>query len=419
VTVVDRDPGPPASGRWERRGVMQFHHAHTFRGAVVEILRAELPDVLDQLFDAGAVSADDAAGRPIALLCRRSTFDTVLHTAAVAEPGVTVCTGHASIHLERDRVTGVLVDGGALGADVVVDASGRGSRFTPRSRPSIDGECGIVYATRQYRLRDGAALGPVNAPIGLSLGYDRHFAIAFLHDNRTFSVTFAHDGRDPRLRALRHADVFTAAAAAVPQLAEWTDPRRSTPISDVLPAGSIHNRYRGQTDTSGRPSSPGLVSVGDAVCTTTPLAGRGVTLALLQARTLVDLLDGGTDIDSVTARFDDWCTAHIKPWFDDHCYADADRERRWSGADVDPTRMLPSDLIVAASAIEPEVASAVGDFATMDALPASLAAVEPAARAHYARGWRPALPAGPSRDELAAICVLAEANAPTSRRVSA
>ena len=35
VTAVDRDPGPAADGTWPRRGVMQFHHAHAFRGQVV------------------------------------------------------------------------------------------------------------------------------------------------------------------------------------------------------------------------------------------------------------------------------------------------------------------------------------------------------------------------------------------------
>ena len=49
VVVVDRDPGPPAQGTWQRKGVMQFHHAHTFRGPVVEALQAEMPDVLDDL----------------------------------------------------------------------------------------------------------------------------------------------------------------------------------------------------------------------------------------------------------------------------------------------------------------------------------------------------------------------------------
>ncbi len=31
VTLVDRDPGPPESGSWARKGVMQFHHAHAIR----------------------------------------------------------------------------------------------------------------------------------------------------------------------------------------------------------------------------------------------------------------------------------------------------------------------------------------------------------------------------------------------------
>lgn len=389
---------------------MQFHHAHAFRGPVVDILRDEMPDVLERLLDDGATVVEQD-GRAVVLHCRRSTFDAELYVAATAEAGVAMRVGHADCaRVEHGRVTGVRFDGAALDADVVIDATGRGSRFTPRSRPSIEGECGIVYATRQYRLLDDASSGPVNAPIGLSLGYDRHFAIAFLHDDRTFSVTFAHDGADPRLRALRHADVFAAAATAVPRLAEWTDPQRSQPISDVLPAGRIHNRYRAQTDAQGRPWTPGLISVGDAVCTTTPLAGRGVTLGLLQTRALATALDDERDIDSVTARFDTWCSANIRPWFDDHCHADTDRARRWGGGDVDLTQRLPSDLIVAAAIAAPEIAAVTEPFGRMDALPASLDTVEATARACYAGGWRPALPEGPSRDELAEICSLAAAN---------
>ena len=43
VTVVDRDPGPRSDGSWPRRGVMQFHHAHGFRGQVVDALDAGDP----------------------------------------------------------------------------------------------------------------------------------------------------------------------------------------------------------------------------------------------------------------------------------------------------------------------------------------------------------------------------------------
>ncbi|MDT5264491.1 MAG: hypothetical protein QOI90_1117, partial [Mycobacterium sp.] len=84
-----------------------------------------------------------------------------------------------------------------------------------------------------------------------------------------------------------------------------TEPRRARPIAPVLPGGKLFNGYRGQLDPAGRPATPGMISVGDAVCTTTPLAGRGVTLALAQARALIRALDQhGTDIDSATIQFD-------------------------------------------------------------------------------------------------------------------
>ena len=245
------------------------------------------------------------------------------------------------------------LSGRTLTGDVVIDASGRASRFTGDVRPPAEGgDCGAVYVDRLYRFHDGAPAAPVNSPIGLSLNFPGYFAIAFLHDDRTFSITFAHDGTDRRLRRLRHGEVFESAVSAIPRLAEWTDPRHAKPIAPVLPGGKLYNSYRGQVDSAGRLVAPGMISVGDAVCTTTPLAGRGVTLALAQARALIGAFDEhGRDTDSATMQFDHWCTENIRPWFDDHRLTDADRLRRWSGGDVDTTRRLPSDLIVAAAAV--------------------------------------------------------------------
>jgi 2-polyprenyl-6-methoxyphenol hydroxylase-like FAD-dependent oxidoreductase len=413
VVLVDRDPGPPADGTWHRKGVMQFHHAHTLRGPVVEALRAEMPDVLEHLVAAGAVVADAPDGRPAALLCRRATFDAVLRRCATREPGIRVHTGHVDGLIgQRGRVRGVTRLGGALTGDVVIDASGRASRFTGDVRPPAEGsDCGAVYIDRQYRfhadLRSAPEV-PVDSPIGLSLSFAGYFAIGFLHDDRTFSITIAHDGTDRRLRRLRHADVFETAVGAIPRLSEWTDPRRALPIAPVRPGGKLVNGYRGQLDAAGRPITPGMISVGDAVCTTTPLAGRGVTLALAQARALMRALDHhGADIDSTTMQFDDWCTENIRPWFDDHVVNDADRLRRWSGGDIDVTRRLPSDLVVAAAtnaSADDTLCTAVGPYARMDALPASLDAVEPHAREIFATGWRPDVPDGPSRAELADLC---------------
>jgi 2-polyprenyl-6-methoxyphenol hydroxylase-like FAD-dependent oxidoreductase len=385
---------------------MQFHHAHTFRGQVVEALRAEMQDVLGDLVDAGATIATTAENRPAALLCRRSTFERTLWRHAAAQPGLTVLCGHVD-RLERDRgrVQGVAVDGRKLAADLVIDASGRSSRFTDRIRPPAEGEdCGAVYVTRQYRLNDGANPGPMNSPIGLSLGLSGYWAIAFLHDDGAFSITFTHDGTDRRLRLLRHDAVFDGAVRATPTLADWIDSSRAQPTSPALPGGRLYNTYRGQLDAAGQPVLPGFISVGDAVCTTTPLAGRGVALALMQARELVRILDlDDRDIATATIQFDRWTLRNIRPWFDDHRYIDTDRMRRWSGGDIDVSRRLPSDLIVAAAEADPQLKDVVGPYAVMDALPASLAPAQARARELYAGGWRPPLPDGPTREQLSSV----------------
>ena len=244
----------------------------------------------------------------------------------------------------------------------------------------------------------------MNSPIALSLGLSGYWAIAFLHDDGAFSITFTHDGVDKRLRLLRHDDVFDEAVRAIPLLSEWIEPSRAQAISRALPGGRLYNTYRGQLDASGRPALPGLISVGDAVCTTTPLAGRGVSLALMQARQLVQMLDRhDTDIATATTQFDRWCLRNIRPWFDDHRHTDTERMRRWAGEDVDVTRRLPSDLIVAAVAADPVLSDVVGPYTTMDALPASLAPAQPRAREIYATGWRPPVPDGPTRAELSEV----------------
>jgi 2-polyprenyl-6-methoxyphenol hydroxylase-like FAD-dependent oxidoreductase len=408
VVVVDRDPGPPSGPEaiWQRRGVMQFDHAHTFRRQTVDALAAEMPDVLDSLVATGARIATDVHGRPVAMLCRRAVFERVLRNHAATQPGVMLRCGHVDrIEQQRGRAVGAVVDGRTLPADVVIDASGRSSRFTDGIRPNAEGgDCGAVYVTRQYRLHDTSDTGPMNSPIGLSLGFPGYWAIAFLHDNGSFSITLTHDGTDTRLRRLRHDEAFDNAVGAIPQLSQWVDSSRAQPVSRALPGGRLYNTYRGQLAASGRPSLPGLISVGDAVCTTTPLAGRGISLALMQARELIHLLDGhGADIPTATEQFDLWCTDNIRPWFDDHVYTDADRLRRWSGGDVDLSRRLPSDLIVAAAAVDRTLNDVVADYAAMDALPVSLARAHVRAREIYATGWRPPVPDGPTRAELSEV----------------
>lgn len=410
VVAVDRDPGPDGDGRWERRGVMQFEHAHAFRPQVPEALLAELPEAYDAWVDAGAepVQLDLGAGTVLAgMRSRRQTFETALRATAVGRPGFTLRVGHVDgVVVEDGRAGGIAVDGEVLPADLVIDASGRSGRAsrTLPPRRGVGGPCGIVYVDRQYQLHAGAEPGPMLNAIAWQGDFDGYLVLVFLHERGIFSVLLIRSAADEELVDLRHAPAFEAACRAIPALAAWTDPERSRPITRVLPGGNLKNHYLAQTGDGARLVLPGLVFAGDAVCTTTPNFGRGITTSLLQARELLRLVDAHrSDVVTVGEAFEAWCEQHMRPWAEDHIRMDESLRRRWSGEDVDLTQRLPSDLILAAGAVEPEIQSSIGPYLAMTAGPSCLDPVEPLAREVYARGWRPQPTPGPTVGELRAV----------------
>ncbi len=423
VTLLDRDAGPDLGGSWQRRGVMQFHHPHAFRSQVVDALTAETPEVWEDLLAAGAeaVQIPDAPIGVTAVRCRRLVFERVLRNAAIAEPGVTFRHGQVDTVVSTNgRVSGVEQEGVHLDADLVLDASGRAGRLTRGLRAAANGaDCGFAYVSQQHELLPSVEPGPLNAPIGLLAGYPGYLAIVFPHDNRTFSTLVMHATDDRELMGLREPAAFAAALRAIPAFAAWTGPDRSRPIGAVTPGGHLYNTYRGQRAPDGRPTLPGLISVGDAVCTTNPSAGRGVALSFMQARRLLALLEEhGSDLAACALDFDDWCTLTIRPWFEDHVTMDAHLARRWHGEGIDATQPLPSDLVVAAAQADPTLMSVVGPYLGMFTQPCSLDAVQPRAKEIYASGWRPPAPQGPSRDELAALVAVSRhgSRSPARRR---
>jgi 2-polyprenyl-6-methoxyphenol hydroxylase-like FAD-dependent oxidoreductase len=411
VIAVERDPGPAVDGSWPRLGVMQFHHAHAFRPQVVQALKRELPGALQRWLAAGAepvqMGPPDGSEMHMAMRSRRATFERALRAAAAGQPGLQVRCGHVDEVIRwRGQAAGIRVDGSDLPADLVIDASGRAGRVTRslRPTPASGGPCGIAYVDRQYQLHPGAEPGPLLSPIAWQADLDGYQAIIFVHERGIFSVLLVRPVADRVLSQLRHEAAFAAACQAIPGLADWVGPARSRPITPVLPGGPLLNAYRGQTGPDGRLALPGLVFLGDAVATTTPTFGRGVTTTLLQAQQLLRLIDEhGTDAQMVGESFDAWCTEQIKPWVDDHVRMDDATQARWAGEDIDLRQPLPSDLILAAAQADPSIRAATIGYLRMTALPSSLRAVEPRAHALYAQGWRPSPAPGPSRDELAGI----------------
>jgi 2-polyprenyl-6-methoxyphenol hydroxylase-like FAD-dependent oxidoreductase len=275
VISVDRDPGPTGDA-WIRRGVMQFEHAHGFRPQVPMTLQAEWPEAYNSWRNLGArpVEAPNAAEsrQVLGMLSRRSTFERALRHAAAEQPGLTLRTGHVDeLVFDRAQAVGARVDGSLVEADLVVDASGRAGRLGRSSAqdggPELDGDCGLAYVDRTYRLRAGAEPGPVVSPIAYMADFDGYQCLVFLHEAGHFSVVLVRPTADAALKALRFEAAFEAACGAIPALAEWTQPDRAQPTSAVLVGGALRNVYRRQVGT------PGLVAVGDSVATTTPTRG--------------------------------------------------------------------------------------------------------------------------------------------------
>ena len=410
VSIVDRDRGPTSLLEWPRKGVMQFRLPHFFRPQVRNALLAEVPEVVDDLVDAGALvtpinpTMPDFAGFRV----RRSVFERVLRSAATAEPGVSVLSGQAQqIKIEKSHVAGVIVDGATLEADLVIDASGRSGRFTDSLRsPAVGGDSGFAYVARQYQLRPGAEPGPLNGPPGWVGAYDGYLVIVFLQDAGTFQVLIVRRSDDEVLGRLRHDTVFDLVAAAIPSIEAWIDPQRATPDSSVASGAKLHNSYRGQLTDAGTVAAAGLLFVGDAVLTTNPAAGRGVTTSWMQARRLLEALDEhGRDFISLSLDFDQWCTEAMRPWFDDHVRWDCGLLSRWHGEPIDFGQPLPSDLICSVAEVDPSVMPTVGAYLSMLAGPSVLSSIEGRAREQLQSGFRPAVPPGPTRDELADLIV--------------
>jgi 2-polyprenyl-6-methoxyphenol hydroxylase-like FAD-dependent oxidoreductase len=405
ITIIDRDPGPTPDGAWVRKGVMQFRLPHFFRPQVRDALLAEVPEVASDLVAAGAILTPVNPMMPdfLGLRVRRVTFERVLRRAALGEPGVAFVIGHVSqVRVAGDRACGVVVDGNTIDADLVIDAAGRNGRFSDQLRkPAIGGDSGFAYASRQYELLPGAEAGPLNAPPGWVGVFDGYQVIVFLQDARTFQTLIVRRRDDAELAPLRRDDVFDVVARAIPPIADWTDPQRAVPQTSVMSGAGLNNNYRGQLNEEGRIEVRALVFVGDAVLTTNPAAGRGVTTSMMQARRLLAILDEHReDLEAVSLDFDQWCTENIRPWFDDHVNWDAGLIARWRGEPIDLTKPMPSDLICALAEIDKTVMPLVGAYQGMFAKPAALSAVEERAREAFQSGFRPAIPQGPTRDEL-------------------
>jgi 2-polyprenyl-6-methoxyphenol hydroxylase-like FAD-dependent oxidoreductase len=332
VTLIERDVFP-AIGE-HRKGVPHGRHVHGLHPRGREILDELFPGFTDSLAAAGAVRCDALAdlrfqiwghqlvkapiGLP-ALLASRPFLEGHIRELVRALPQVTVLGGHSAAGLtataDRRRITGVKVDGSAvIEAELVVDASGRGSRtglwltdlgYQAPAEDRID--IGLGYSTRSYRLRPGAVDGDALILTAGTPANPRTGVLAATEGGRHM-VTLAGICGDYPPTDPSGFDEF-AASLPFPDISMAL--KDAEPLDDTVsfrfPA-SVRKRYERLRDFPA-----GLVAIGDAVCSFNPIYGQGMTVAAMEAMTLRQALEAGT-IDQPRRYFKAIARTINNPW---------------------------------------------------------------------------------------------------------
>jgi 2-polyprenyl-6-methoxyphenol hydroxylase-like FAD-dependent oxidoreductase len=434
VTILERDPAPapsePSSAWdvWDRKGVAQFHQPHNLFPRFRQIWDEEMPEVVTALVDAGCVSGtyvpdamppfiEDRSPRPDDdkfrfVTGRRPVIEAALARVAAEQPGVTIRRGVGAAELLTGlstadgvpHVRGVrTTEGNELEADLVVDAMGRRTQLADwltaigATPPIVESDdCGFTYYTQYFTgPTPPAQLGPPISPIGtFSL-------LTLLGDNDTWSLTLWVSSKDAPLKALKNAETFAKVVQACPLHAHWLD---GTPITDVLPMGGILDKYR-RFVVDGQPVATGIVAVGDAWACTNPSAGRGMSVGLIHAQRLRDVVRTGLDDPLAFAlAFDEVTEREVTPFYRNQIAEDRIRIAEMDALRVgaEPPPPDPTDTALGTAFLyDPDVFRGVLETIMCLALPDDVWARPGFAEKVDAAKHHDAFPIpGPSRQEL-------------------
>lgn len=304
VEVIERDVLP--DGPVARKGVPQARHAHALLRRGAALLEAFFPGFGEELTAGGAVTVE--VGERYGLLtrfgwgipfrptlpvfcCSRDFLESRVRKRVRALPGVSFVEGRSAKRLLKrgERVVGVeLDDGTSRDADLVVDASGRGSQAVRwlselgyDAPPETVVDAGVGYTSRVFE-------GHPNLPNGWRAltvfwappSHKRGGFVVPLEGGRML-VTLTGGAGD-------HAP--TEESGFVQFARSLRTPVLYDAFSGARPAGEFHasrstvNRFRHFERMKRMPA--GLVVIGDGAVAFNPAYGQGMSVAAMEASAL-------------------------------------------------------------------------------------------------------------------------------------
>lgn len=316
VTILERDPvhDVPES----RKGQAQTRHLHGLLANGLIIIQEYFPSIAEELNAGGAFMGDmgeflhwyqyggyrlQVKSEFICISMSRPFLEFHVRRRVLGLPNVTLIDSCAVNELvtspDRKQVIGVRVDKRStennmetLEADLVVDASGRGSS-TPKwleslgyARPQeTEVKARIGYATREYRRIEKDVNKICIEMISPAAPFEKHGAFLLpIEDDRWIMTSAGYVGDHPPtdeagllefIRSLPAPDIYNIISKA-------------EPLTEVITYKYPTSLRRHYEKLKRFPE--GFLVIGDAVASFNPIYGQGMTSAAMQTRALSNVL---------------------------------------------------------------------------------------------------------------------------------